>query len=65
MRVTDEWICPFCRDKSCKAYNRDETPLGPLSVHQADTGFGWKRQQRKDEIRELQACKKRMNKKGK
>ncbi len=53
-----DWVCPYCKSKKCKAYDRTEQSLA------GQTLFGARRQAKKDQIRELQACKKRMKEKG-
>ena len=53
------WRCPYCKDKKCRAYDRTEQTLGDKDQTCA-MGWGWKRQARKTQIRELLACKRRM-----
>lgn len=54
---TPGWRCPHCKDKKCRAYDRTEATLTMTPYCK-----GARRQKQKDQIRELQACKKRMHK---
>lgn len=57
MKIPPDWRCPYCEDKKCRAYDRTEQTLSLTPWVK-----GAHRQAKKDQIRELQACKKRMAK---
>lgn len=52
------WLCPECRDKKCRAHDRTERTLGDLGYW--TTCYGVTRATHKWQIKELIACKKRI-----